>query len=689
LGQAKGLSEERPEGLETLGVPHAPAGLIFMRKLIVPLLMCLAVLMPSATISAQMPSMQDRFAAQNAARLSAEAKVLEGTPAAAGTFTLGIVIKVQDHWKIQAGKDSGDDKPPYIPTTIELSAPKNWSLGTVEWPEAKEFTIGEGDWAESLKGYSGEFTIRVPINIPAHAAAGEHKLEVNVGYQACDETSCEMPTSLTVATTISLEGSSEAAVQPAPTTDTTNNAGASTTEKPTKVKTTPTEDADANAEVYRPTFFGITIPSADGALGVVILIVLSIIGGFLLNLTPCVLPVIPIKIMTISSHANTPGRSLSLGLAMAAGVVAFWIGIGVPAALFTAAADPSRLFGIWWLTLTIGVLIGLMGIGIMGLFTIQLPQAVYSINPKAENAWGSFLFGVMTGVLGLPCFGFVAGALLAGSAALPPVTIMAIFASLGVGMAAPYLVLSAKPGWVEKIPRTGPASELVKQIMGLLLFAAAAYFVGSGLIALVSEQPYMARQLHLWAIAIFAAIAGLWLIMRTFQITRSAGKRAAFTLIGIVIGGIAVLFALDSTAKAKHTWEQLEEGRDVDTRFVAGAWNPYSPAAFDAAREAGYVVVLDFTAEWCINCKALKAAVLNRDPVRSELAKNDVVNFTVDLTSTKAPGWEYLKELGQTGIPLLVIYTPGSHEPWQSNAYTPPQVISALESARSTAVAQR
>lgn len=120
----------------------------------------------------------------------------------------------------------------------------------------------------------------------------------------------------------------------------------------------------------------------------------------MLNLTPCVLPVIPIKVMTIIQHANRPGRNLVLGLWMALGGIAFWVAIG------------------------------------------------------------------------LPCFGFVAGALLAGAATLPPGTIMVIFTALGVGMASPYLALSLKPALVEKLPRTGPASELVKQVMGLLLLAA-------------------------------------------------------------------------------------------------------------------------------------------------------------------------------------------------------------------------
>jgi len=148
--------------------------------------------------------------------------------------------------------------------------------------------------------------------------------------------------------------------------------------------------------------------------------------------------------------------------------------------------------------------------------------------------------------------GFVAGALLAGAATMPPGLILTIFGSLGVGMAAPYLVLSAKPSLVERIPRTGPASELVKQVMGLLLIAAAAYFVGAGLIALVSQQPWLARQLHWWTVALFATLAGLWLLVRTIQITKRPVPRVVFSAVGLVVAAAAILYAGDSTSKARQ-----------------------------------------------------------------------------------------------------------------------------------------
>jgi thiol:disulfide interchange protein DsbD len=293
-------------------------------------------------------------------------------------------------------------------------------------------------------------------------------------------------------------------------------------------------------------------------------------------------------------------------------------------------------------------------------------------------------------VLGLPCFGFVAGALLAGAATLPASTVMLVFATIGVGIAAPYLVLSAKPSLLRHLPRTGPASELVKQVMGLLLLAAGAYFIGSGLIALISEAPYVGRQLHWWVVSLLAVAAGLWLIVRTFQISSKAAPRAIFSVVGIVLGGLAVLYSVDSTAKAKLDWQAKQRILENSTGgYASGAWNEYSPVAFESARASGAVVVLDFTAEWCLTCKVLKATVLNRDPVKSALAQANVVGFTVDLTSTSAPGWQMLSDLGRTGIPLLAIYTPGEESPWLANAYTADQVMAALADAHLRTVAQR
>ncbi|MCC6908834.1 MAG: thioredoxin family protein [Phycisphaerales bacterium] len=613
---------------------------------------------------------------------------------------MAVILQIEPGWHIYPGIGSPDAPELYIPTSIELALPDGWTRGEIQWPAAHEVTFGPEGAQEQVKVYEGRAVAYIPFLVPTDAAGGPASGSVTVAYQACDDITCEPPTDTRAAlstTVVSDATAVEASDDPA-----LAETFAQLLAKPVVAASEPVQaepapaagaaDPSTQTPAALPnthTFFGIEIPRQDGLVGLLLLIGISALGGFLLNLTPCVLPVIPIKIMTIMQHANHPGRGLVLGLWMALGVVAFWAAIGVPVALVsvTGISDPSRLFGIWWLTLGIGAVIALMGVGIMGLFTIQLPQAVYAVNPRADSAWGSFVFGIMTAVLGLPCFGFVAGALLAGVAAMPPLKIMVIFISLGVGMGGPYIVLSANPKWLDRLPRTGPASELVKQVMGLLLLAAAAFFIGAGLIALVREKPYLSHQLHWWAVALFAALAGLWLIVRTYQITARLKPRIVFSIVGLFLGAIAVLYAAGQTARSRADWLVHQEAlakAGGGAVYIHGAWNEYTPAAFEKARADGHIVVADFTAEWCLNCKIIKAAVLNKEPVLSTLNSDDVVKFVVDLTSNSAPGWTYIKELGQTGIPLLAIYTPGSDDPWLSNAYTSQQVLDAIAAARSS-----
>ncbi len=560
-----------------------------------------------------------------------------------------------------------------IPTELRIQADGIARVGPVQWPEAHLIATGAVSPGKVVKipMYEGRQVAFVPLIIRPDTALGNAAIEAEFYYQACDDSMCDRPR--TIEATIPIE----IIASPIP--------GASIPDDPIfasfdqRVFSRQAQWTDAPPQATEPTsprpdFLGISLPENAG---IFVLALVSGIGGLILNLTPCVLPVIPIKIMAISQHAGSVGKSLRLGLWMALGVVAFWAALAIPVLLLRSAVentftDPSRLiFGTWWVTLAIGVLIFAMGLGIMGMFSITLPQKVYMLNPRADSPFGSFLFGVMTAILGLPCFGFVAGALLAGAATLPASHIVTIFTSLGVGMALPYLVLSARPQWVEKIPRTGPASELVKQVMGLLLLAASAFFIGAGVIALVqhtvddpSGLPWWWKQVHWWFVTLFSAAAGIWLAWRTFQITRRAWIRAMSVLIALVLAGVSGAWAGAQTIEARDHF-----------------WIPYTPEALEQGIAEGKIVVIDFTAEWCLNCKAL-AVILNSSPVRDELLKGDVLPLLADNTVDSAPGWDLMAELGQTGIPLLVVYGPGLDQPWQANSYTAQTVLDAIRRAR-------
>ena len=618
------------------------------------------------------------------------------TTVAAGTsFPVAVTFDIKKTWHIWTQENGSPEGMAIFDgaqwTSITKTGGNGLEIIDITWPESHAAKVDLGFGVKEYAVFDGESTALVTLMASRDLTAGTvATIDLAGFFQACDDTTCLAPTfdppttkiSVTIDPSAPLEIPAEGLFTGWTSGEETGGGIVDKTMPTSELASETSDDADRSIDAG-PSFFGITIPRSDGTGGVVVLILLSMLGGFILNLTPCVLPVIPIKIMTLSQHAATPGRALTLGLWMTIGVIAFWLAIGLPVVFFASVTDPSRIFGIWWVTFGVGVLIGVMGIGIMGLFTLSLPQSTYMLNPKADTAWGSFLFGVMTAVLGLPCFGFVAGALFAGAATLPPAVTLLIFGSIGVGMGAPYLVLSANPKMVDRIPRTGPASELVKQVMGLLLLAAAAYFVGSGLIVLVAEMPWMGRQLHWWAIAIALSLAGGWLVIRTFQITPRSGPRVFWTLVALVLAVVPTVYALGATEKARVTWLELATLRGgSSSTFSTKVWNPYTPERFQAARDAGKTVVVDFTAEWCINCKALKAAVLDVQPVKGRLADDDsIVTFTADNSARSAPGWELMKELGQTGIPLLAIWGAGDSKdtPWESTAYTSTQVMTAIE----------
>ena len=510
-----------------------------------------------------------------------------------------------------------------------------------------------GEPGQTYTVYEDRAIVYVPITIPDDAEVGSTvTLELRASHQACNDQFCLAPfdTELSV-----------------------NVAIGETTEPDPEVAELfeGYEERAASGTAAVSTGGGEIEGASTGIAGLIVLAILAFAGGLVLNMTPCVLPVIPIKVMTITQHGGSKGKTLFLGVMMAAGVVAFWVGIGLPVAILAGAWDPTQLFSIWWVTMGIGLIIAAMSVGIMGAFNINLPKQVYMVNPKADTPQGSFVFGIMTAILGLPCFGFVAGALLAGAASMPWWQIMTIFAGLGVGMASPYLVLAAFPKLLDAMPRTGPASELVKQVMGLLMLAAAAYFIGSGALGLAADlnngEPlaWWGKTIHWWFIALFALAAGGWLAYRTVRITTSTPHRAAFAALGLIFAAGGVGAATSTTMK-----------------LYTDYWVPYTEEAMAAALESDKVVVLDFTAEWCLNCKALEATVLNTKEVGGMLRGDTVVPIKADLTSRKADGWDKLKELGRTGIPLLAVFGPGLEEPWLSSAYTSGQVLDAIERAR-------
>jgi len=267
-------------------------------------------------------------------------------------------------------------------------------------------------------------------------------------------------------------------------------------------------------------------------------------------------------------------------------------------------------------------------------------------------------------VLSTPCTAPFMGAAAAGAVTQRPGMAMAVFGAIGVGMALPYAVLAAMPKLVDRMPRTGPASELIKQVMGLLMLAAAAFFVGTGLSGWLNEPPGPPSRLYWWAVAAFIAAAGVWLVYRTVRITPRMGRRLGFGALGALI-----------VASGVYVGVRFTERGPID-------WVYYTPQRFERALHEEKTVLMEFTAEWCLNCKALEQTVLHNDRVVAALADENVVPMKVDLTGNNALGNAMLREVDRVTIPLLVVFSPRGDEVFKSDAYTVGQVVEAIEKAR-------
>jgi thiol:disulfide interchange protein DsbD len=345
---------------------------------------------------------------------------------------------------------------------------------------------------------------------------------------------------------------------------------------------------------------------------------------------------------------------------MSLGVMGFWLVLGIAIATISGFSQVNQLFQYPLFTLGMGIVICLLAIGMCGLFSVRLPNSVYNVTPKHDTFTGSVLFGVMTAVLSTPCTGPFMGAAAAWSATQTAIVTVAVFAAIGVGMALPYLILSAFPGLARKMPSAGPVSVLVKQFLGLCLLAAGAYFLGVGLNGLFTVPPDEPGLWHWWLVCGILAVAGLWLAVRSLQL----GKRKPAAIVWALLGLVMLVGSL-------VMGQSLTSSGPID-------WVMYTPDRMSEAQSQGKAVLVDFTAQWCLNCQVLEHQVLHSDAVVTLIREKNLVPMKVDLTSANPDGSALLQKAGRVTIPLLVIYDTQGKVLFLSDSYTPSQVTDVL-----------
>ena len=595
--------------------------------------------------------------------VSATGEIPSGTARPGALVPVAIRVKVKSGWHmwpVESQARSVADAEVFegaIFSTLTLQAsplqtatPHESKLKLVgtQWPQPVGAAFDFGEGKQTLAVYEGQLLIFAAIQIAADVKNGPLSMTLLLNFQSCNNTSCLAPAEIEIPITLQVD-SAAAAVAPS---------GEFQKFDPAKLISDATEIKLQSGVQFD--FFGASFSVDPQGAGFFLLLLVAFLGGMLLNFTPCVLPIIPLKIMSLSQSAGNRGKCFSLGVVMSLGVIGFWLALGALVGGASGFSAANQLFQYPAFTIGLGIFIAIMAVGMAGFFSVGLPAWVYAIEPKHDSFIGTFVFGIMTAVLSTPCTAPLMGAAAGWAASSGNTsTVLIVFGTIGAGMATPYLFLSAFPNLVARMPRTGPASELVKQVMGILLLAAAIFFIGAGVNGLL-ETPQRA---HWWLIGATGSMAGLWLLWRTFGITKKTAFRLVFACVSITVIAlsIGVSMALGGAGKTE--------------------WIAYSSAAFADAKANKKIIVLDFTAEWCLNCKALESAVLNSDEVAAALAQPTVAAIKVDITNRQSEGWNVLHDYNRVSIPLLVVQDAKGKVILKSDAYTRAQVVEAIQSA--------
>jgi thiol:disulfide interchange protein len=565
------------------------------------------------------------------------------------SILLAIVVDINKGFHINADerqiKSFEDFKP--IPTKVSVvEAPDAITIEAPRYPPAVPFKAqyATGD----LMSYNGRIIIFLPVRLDETAEPGGLDLKLKLQYQACTDSYCLFPKRITLSETLPVAEAGSAVLKINPELFAGNDAAA-----------TAPAATGVDFDLFGWTF---SIDTASG-FGLLLLLATAALGGMLLNFTPCVLPLIPIKIISLSHVAQNRKQCFLLGLAMFLGVLIFWLALGVMIALVSGFSVTNQLFQYPAFTIIVGIIIGIMATGMFGFFSMRLPNFIYMINPEQDTLIGSFGLGILAAILSTPCTAPFMGAAAAWAATQPPWTTLATFAAIGIGMALPYLVLSASPGLVEKMPKTGPASLLIKEVMGLFMLAAAAYFIGVGLAAIFSSPPNPPGTLYWWPVMLFSFAAGGWLAYRTLKIASGKKIKAFFTAFGILVIAFSAWGAVRLTDQGPINWVYYTEKR------------------FEAAASERKVIVMVFTAEWCLNCKVIEQGVLNSPKIVALFERDDIVPMKADITGNNPAGKAKLREVGNLTIPLLVIFSPDGKQVFKSDFYTVAQIQKAVSEA--------
>ncbi len=565
-----------------------------------------------------MPAAKSEYVA-----LKVTAPPLDPTPGK--TFDLLIEAQIKPEHHIQSDKPS---QPGLIAAEVTMDATEGIKFGAPKFPPAHEKEVeGLGKVSE----FSGTITIKIPCVVRDDPPKGTVTIAGLFTFQACtDNGQCYAPQ--TLAFSWSSAGGAAAPTPPAgaeppPPTAAEKPAGAADASGPVAAPTETSGPIAAPTTVKNEA--GANVAVADTGGGILLYLLFGLLGGLILNVMPCVLPVISIKILSfVQQSGEDRGRVFRLGLSFCAGIMVwFWVFACVTLFWTPPLQNPGVVIG---LTATMFV----FGLSLFGVWEMNLPGFAAQVAGEAtekEGYGGAFMKGLLATLLGTACTAPLLAGALSWASTQPKVVAFAVFTAAGMGMALPYFLLSANPGWMKFLPRPGNWMITFKQFMGFLLVGTAVWLLmtvaaqlgGPGVVQTVSFLTFLA--LGCW---IIGKIGHGWSMGKQL---RNWVAAAAVALIG---GWFSFAYLYNHPLH----------------------WIDYRKGLAEELASQGHTVLVDYTATWCATCKTNKALAIEVDSTVQLINALKVVAIHADYSNTDADIEKELKQYGRPSVPMCLVY---------------------------------
>ena len=554
-----------------------------------------------------------------------EASLHYSAGALAKGSSVTVDVTIPDNWHVNANIAADEF---LKPSSIEISA-QGIHFGEPKWPEPiKEYS--EALDLENLV-FKGHFQITLPIE---GVDSGYDSLTTSATfhYQACDNSICLAPSQVTF--------------------------GVGTPSLNKKSNTPPTSTIKKNETQSQSTSI---VPqdnvTEESSASTLILLLSALLGGIILNLMPCVLPVLSLKLFSLIKQAGeSRKRLLTLGIATTTGILtSFWVLAGIVAIIKAGGGNAGwgMQFQSAGFIAFMVVILTAFAMSFFGVFEIWIPGSATTrmdFTSRKQGFAGAFFTGALLVLLSTPCSAPFLGTAMGFAFTTSTPVLFLFFTAAGLGLALPYMLVSAFPKVLKVFPKPGAWMVTLQKIMGVLLLATVVW-----LLWIVHEQSGN------FGVGIFAAIS-LLSIALSFAIGNIAPPGVAFYREVLAVGGSVVLLFVIWFAFASPKYED-----EVDARFKARSvqlvtedgWYRYTPEVIEDFAKAGRTVFIDATADWCITCKANEAAVLNREDFKRAMDSLNVALVKADWTRETPEVTKLLRSMGKSGVPAYAIYPAG------------------------------